>query len=50
MAYEVFEILFLSGASVLALVLVKYRERQKKKDRESACMKRMLATICRQPF
>jgi hypothetical protein len=47
MEYEMFEILFLSGASVLALLLVRYRDRQKKKARELACMRRMLATICR---
>jgi len=48
MGYEVFEILVVSGASVLALLLVKYRDRQKKKAMELACMKRMLATIYRQ--
>lgn len=45
MGYEVFEILFVSGASLLALALVKYRDRQKRKARELAGMRRMLATI-----
>ncbi|HUH62499.1 MAG TPA: hypothetical protein VLZ50_05860 [Terracidiphilus sp.] len=47
MGYEAFEILFLSGAGVLALALVKYFDHRKRKTMELASMKRMLATICK---
>jgi hypothetical protein len=47
MAYEFYEILFVSGASLLALALVKFRDRQKRKAIEMACMRRMLATVCK---
>jgi hypothetical protein len=47
MAYEFYEILFVSGASVLALALVRFRDRQKRKAIELACMKRMLASVCK---
>lgn len=47
MAYEFYEIVFISGASVLALLLVRFRDRQKRKSLEIKSMKRMLATVCK---
>lgn len=47
MAYEFFEILIVSSASLLALALVRFRDRQKRKFLEVQSMKRMLATLCK---
>jgi hypothetical protein len=47
MTYELYEILFISGASLLAVALVRFRDRQKRKAIEMACMKRMLASVCK---
>jgi len=47
MAYEFYEILFVSGAGLLAWALVRFRDRQKRRAIEMACMKRMLASVCK---
>jgi len=47
MSYEIYEVLVVSGATVLALLLVRYRDQQKKKARVSQSMRRMLATVCK---
>ena len=47
MAYEFYEILIVSSASLLALALVRFRDRQKRRALELKSMKRMLATVCK---
>ncbi len=47
MAYEFYEFVTISTATLLALVLVRFRDRQKRKFREVQSMKRMLATVCK---
>jgi hypothetical protein len=47
MEYEFFEILVVSSASLLALLLVRYRDRQKRRALELASMRRMLASVCK---
>jgi hypothetical protein len=47
MAYEFYEMIFVSGASLLAIALVRFRDRQRRKAIEIKCMKRMLATVCK---
>jgi hypothetical protein len=47
MAYEFYEILFIGTASLLALALVRFRDRQKRRALEMRAMRRMLATVCK---
>jgi len=47
MAYEFYQLLVVSSASLLAFTLVRFRARQKRKAIEIRCMKRMLATVCK---
>lgn len=47
MANHFYEILFVSSASLLALALVRFRDRQKRRAFETKSMKRMLATLCK---
>ena len=47
MAHELYEALFVAGASVLALALVRFRDRLRRKAIERQGMKRMLAVVCK---
>lgn len=47
MANHFYEILFVSTASLLALMLVRFRDRQKRRALEVRSMRRMLATVCK---
>ena len=47
MYHEFYEVLFVGGSSLLALCLVRFRDRQRRRLLEARCMKRMLATVCK---
>jgi hypothetical protein len=47
MEYELYGFLFVSGASLVALALVRFRDRQKKRALEIRSMRRILAQACK---
>lgn len=47
MTHEFFEFVVVSGATLLALALVRFRERQRRRLVEAKCMRRMLVTVCK---
>jgi len=47
MAYEFYEIVFVSGFSLIAVFLMTRREQRRKKALEAASMRRMLASVCK---
>jgi hypothetical protein len=47
MEYELYGFLFVSGASLVALALVRFRDRQRRRDIENRSMRRILSQACK---
>jgi len=47
MTPELYEIFFVGGAAALAVLLVRFRIRQKRRARELSSMARLLAAVCK---
>lgn len=47
MSYEFYELVFVSGFTMLGVVLMMRRERLRRQKMEAASMRRILATVCK---